>query len=141
MNNAGRKVRVFLFAVPCVDDRTQDQQQAASEAVMLLRCLVLASMVLLAGCPLLGGDELDGCPAVLAMEQCGRGGVIVQADCSNGDRWEVIANDDDDFDDYSCRFNGEPAGGDSVDICGLDPENDADRAQILIRARSVCGID
>ena len=107
---------------------------------MLRCCLVLASLVL-TGCPLLGGDELGGCPAVLTMDQCDRGGVILQADCSNGDRWEVIANDDDADFPYSCKFNGDVVADDSTDICGLDPEDDGDRAQILIRARGVCGIN
>lgn len=116
---------------------------------MSFRFAALVFVPALVACPLLdqGSTDLtDGCPTEITFaDGCDgdEGGVIVQADCDNGDRWEVlhlvaVGEDAEVPYDYECRLNGEVVEGGNVDFCGLDPDDAADSTQILVRARALC---
>jgi hypothetical protein len=123
---------------------------------MSFRFAALVFVPALAACPLLDQSSTnlsDGCPAEIAFaDGCDEdvGGVIVQADCDSGDRWEVVHlvsnNSDGGGRDeleytYECRLNGEAVNGSDVDFCALDPNDATDATQILVRARALCGIE
>lgn len=85
---------------------------------------------------------IDGCPiTTLDVSQCTEdGALLLQADCDNGDRWELER--DFSTDGFSCRLNGTNANGSSLrGICDLDADDEADRAQLLIRLREGCGFE
>lgn len=119
---------------------------------MSFRFAALVFVPALAACPLLDQSSTnlsDGCPAEIAFaDGCDEdvGGVIVQADCDSGDRWEVVhlvavSERDEVPYAYECRLNGEAVNGGDVDFCALDPNDATDATQILVRARALCGIE
>jgi hypothetical protein len=96
----------------------------------------------LAGC---AQEELfiDGCPiTTLDLSQCTEdGALLLRADCDNGDRWE-IERDLVDGGGFDCVVNGTfNASSDLRGICDLDADDEADRAQLLIRLREGCGFE
>ncbi|MDP2345143.1 MAG: hypothetical protein Q8O67_29630 [Deltaproteobacteria bacterium] len=92
------------------------------------------------------GEELGendfsaGCPiGTLDLgEPCFNGGEIMQADCDDGDRFEVVlTNTGGGF--FDCRLNGETfTDFSNTGLCDLDLDVPADRRQAIIRLRDGC---
>ncbi len=65
---------------------------------------------------------------------------LLQADCNNGDRYEVFY--DVDFDEFDCLRNGvQTLSFDNDTLCDLNENDSVDRRQILIRMREGCQLE
>ena len=92
----------------------------------------------------LGDNEFQpGCEiGALDISTCADGAEIMQADCDDGDRFEVQVRVDIDTTSFGCLRNGETfTVFENATLCDLDINVPADRTQAIIRLREGCNGD